>query len=586
MELVYLWVEEYKNIRNQGFNFSPRFECEYDGENLKVCDKKKNECKNNEYLENFFGKNTNVTAIVGENGSGKSSIYELLFNLIHNEEINNLKAYIVIYNDKENDYFCSDSNIKINGNIKLKLDQTKHFLLLLDLVYSPWTIVNSKDKSTYKENYALEPSRILSNSSLANKMDINGFDSNLKSFGFYGYMFLKNSNIKNNFSEKLKELKKVEIKKRDDDKITRLENFMILITLNQQLIQEINKYFPMKTTNINIVYIKNIYDLYEQYKLPLTNKKDIKESFKLFLNSNKHFESDLTKYLIILDEAIHCKKTKYKITTIYEDFKNLYLLFSLYNFEIVFVDNTKFKDLSSGQTTLLLYIGYIARYIRYFENKKESFTIIIDECETSLHPNWQKQTVKFFLDSVKNEILKNLKINLIFISHSPFILSDIPKENVIFLEKYHEKDKEILKEKYPTLNIKDLKDGDCINVSEHVKLKTFGANIHSLLSDGFFMNDGLMGEFAKSKINEIKDFYAANKNLKKEDFNFKSKKDEFEKNKKYFENIQKIIGEPFLQTIIKNYLDELEILFNGKKEFLDKEIKRLKELRKSLNDKA
>ena len=32
MELVYLWVEEYKNIKNQGFNFSPRFECEFKAE--------------------------------------------------------------------------------------------------------------------------------------------------------------------------------------------------------------------------------------------------------------------------------------------------------------------------------------------------------------------------------------------------------------------------------------------------------------------------------------------------------------------------------------------------------------------------
>ena len=46
-----------------------------------------------------------------------------------------------------------------------------------------------------------------------------------------------------------------------------------------------------------------------------------------------------------------------------------------------------------------------------------------------------------------------------------------------------------------------------------------------------------------------------------------------------FRNIQNIIGEPFLQMIIKNYLDELEILFNGKKEFLDKEILRLQKLR-------
>ena len=29
MELVYLWVEDYKNIHKQGFNFSLRFEYDY-----------------------------------------------------------------------------------------------------------------------------------------------------------------------------------------------------------------------------------------------------------------------------------------------------------------------------------------------------------------------------------------------------------------------------------------------------------------------------------------------------------------------------------------------------------------------------
>ena len=32
MELVYLWVEDYKNIKRQGFNFSPRFRCEFKAE--------------------------------------------------------------------------------------------------------------------------------------------------------------------------------------------------------------------------------------------------------------------------------------------------------------------------------------------------------------------------------------------------------------------------------------------------------------------------------------------------------------------------------------------------------------------------
>ena len=84
MELVYLWVDSYKNIRNQGFNFSPRFECEFKDGNLTICDKKEkdNKCKNKDYIENFFGKNINVTAIVGENGSGKSSLIIFLMKEI------------------------------------------------------------------------------------------------------------------------------------------------------------------------------------------------------------------------------------------------------------------------------------------------------------------------------------------------------------------------------------------------------------------------------------------------------------------------------------------------------------------------
>ena len=71
MELVYLWVEDYKNIKRQGFNFSPRFACEFEDGTLDITDKEET---GESYLKDFFGENINVTAIVGENGSGKSSI--------------------------------------------------------------------------------------------------------------------------------------------------------------------------------------------------------------------------------------------------------------------------------------------------------------------------------------------------------------------------------------------------------------------------------------------------------------------------------------------------------------------------------
>lgn len=63
-------------------------------------------------------------------------------------------------------------------------------------------------------------------------------------------------------------------------------------------------------------------------------------------------------------------------------------------------------------------------------------------------------------------------------THSPFILSDIPKNNVLFLE-----------------NGK--------TVLEQMQDDTFGANIHSLLQNGFFLNGAPIGDFAKHKINEM-----------------------------------------------------------------------------------
>ena len=49
-------------------------------------------------------------------------------------------------------------------------------------------------------------------------------------------------------------------------------------------------------------------------------------------------------------------------------------------------------------------------------------------------------------------------------------------------------------------------------------------------------------------------------------------KKSYERRKTRFENIQKIIGEPFLQTIIKNYLDDLYLTFSDDKTLIDKEL--------------
>ena len=87
-----------------------------------------------------------------------------------------------------------------------------------------------------------------------------------------------------------------------------------------------------------------------------------------------------------------------------------------------------------------------------------------------------------------------------------------------------------------------------------------------------------MGEFAKRKINEIKEFYERVKIEKKTDETIEF----YDKHKEKFWQIQKIIGEPFLQKVIKNYLDELELFFSDDKTLIAKELIKIEKRKKYL----
>ncbi len=137
------------------------------------------------------------------------------------------------------------------------------------------------------------------------------------------------------------------------------------------------------------------------------------------------------------------------------------------------------------------------------------------------------------------QYFNNKKNHFIISTHSPFLLSDIPKQNIIFLDK----------EKNGNCKVVDaLKD----------KKQTFGANIHTLLSDSFFMEDGLMGEFAKGKIDKVI------KLLNKEKLE--------EKELKYCEQIISIIGEPIVKNQLQRMLDSKRL---SKIDVINKKIKEM-----------
>ena len=182
-----------------------------------------------------------------------------------------------------------------------------------------------------------------------------------------------------------------------------------------------------------------------------------------------------------------------------------------------FLDLNYSPHMSSGSEQLVILFAKLYKTIlELIEDsnfkKDKKLILILDEADIYLHANWQKGFIKILIEFLKNNFY-DIKIHIIFTTHSPFLLSDIPKQNTIFLDTY---DKEESEKKYPNLKFDNFKDGDCINATKEIDIKPFGANIHNLLAHGFFMEDGLMGEFAKSKINKIINFHKEVEENKKE----------------------------------------------------------------------
>lgn len=144
-------------------------------------------------------------------------------------------------------------------------------------------------------------------------------------------------------------------------------------------------------------------------------------------------------------------------------------------------DNVPFNTLSSGERQQAFSISsalYHLANIESVHNDKNNVRvcysnalIIFEEVELYFHPQLQKQLIKNLLDGIKQMHFKHIKsIQIIFVTHSPFILSDIPTENILALKK------------------------DCTETKE---LKTFSANIYDILNTSFFMEEGAIGDYAQ-----------------------------------------------------------------------------------------
>lgn len=302
---------------------------------------------------------------------------------------------------------------------------------------------------------------------------------------------------------------------------------------------------------------------------------------------NEEFSGDLDAEIDTIDfsyfaQRIIEKSEKYNIEII-----NL-LPPSIFVKNYVFENKSKFSQLSSGEKQQIFSLNSILYHLinlnstmhNSFPFKYPNINLILDEIELYSHPEMQRRYVLELLDGISKLQIDYIKaINVQFITHSPFILSDIPKQNVLFLQV-----EKILNKKGEAI-----KDNDGNNQYFSIpqnKKETFASNVHEILTQGFFM-DSTKGAFALSKIEEILDFYQKVQNCT--DLNKKDVLNEYHKKKGYFFKIIEMVGESYVKNILKNHFIEIQNKLNildlnslkRREEELERE---LKSIRRRLNE--
>ncbi|MES9799434.1 hypothetical protein ABWK47_28625 [Bacillus toyonensis] len=154
------------------------------------------------------------------------------------------------------------------------------------------------------------------------------------------------------------------------------------------------------------------------------------------------------------------------------------------------------------------------------------------------------------------KFLQKKSIQVILTTHSPFILSDLPSGNVILLKKDDNK---------KIRTVKNLEGNQL----------TFAANIHDLLTNSYFMHDGLVGKFAQNKINTLVDEI------------LDSSPEKVKSNSSRIRKQIDIIGEPIVKRkLIEIFEDKIKLdvlSINEKIERLQQQIDELRTLKDDKN---
>lgn len=532
MKICYIWVEKFRNFENLGLNLSCNIKFNYNNSNNEIT-----LLTLKEIPKDFFGsKITDVTGIIGKNGAGKSNALELVckilkggktslktnFFLIIEEEnklicyyrfknkshpfsnivmsfeeytssINPLKIVFFsnVFDDRRNDFDKEISDISVNNLVNRRLGLSS--MRRLTDFEKQIKFINAKVFKTLEIDL---PSKV----QIRSKVWLHKYNTDFER-RMYGDNFSKINEVRKNFRDRIRELK-------PENKFVQLLKYGFFFEIydslsknygrndhqNSRLLEQfsskLNNLFSYESTDditdslMNFLEEKmlsiNEYDHSDLFGF--TDKNDNLADIRL-LRKQIEFLKDLKYFIKEIDLEYNSEGSRNRgVDNFIFDYK-AHSSKNYINEFITLFEHSSFIDvnwlgISSGHKAYLNLFSSIYNEIKYV--RQPNLLICIDEGDLYLHPKWQ---IEFFDKLLK--VLPSIysgNIQLILTSHSPFLLSDLPKQNITILDNNVENS---------TLD------------GYKLKLNTFGGNLYDLYSEPFFLGNKRTSDFAYSKIKDL-----------------------------------------------------------------------------------
>ena len=222
---------------------------------------------------------------------------------------------------------------------------------------------------------------------------------------------------------------------------------------------------------------------YDEYEISIRDHIDKKkdEWNNIKKKEMKHFSTPFV-HIRPWEKDFASRKRKFSIDEIIECLPP-----SILDYKVFLQDSNNGKvvdygEMSSGELQLLNTITTHLYHIRNIESidgtrpQYNNINLIFDELEICLHPEYQRIFIKKLTDILINlKFNKNHFFNIFLVTHSPFVLSDLPQQRILYL-----------------------KEGS----QEQCKISPFAGNIGEMFYDSFFLKSTI-GDFAETKIKTI-----------------------------------------------------------------------------------